>query len=121
MERPASESGPYRNRSAGWKPSVQNEKAPIREPFRKNRDKRKQLVAGDGLGSGFFCRSWGDVHGLIRVGEVGRNGFSDIRNAADLDDGRLRLLEHEFFVDGADFGGFFPCLLAANAVFFGRG
>src|SRR5438876_7608075 len=63
----------------------------------------------------------GDVDGLVGVGEIGWDGFGDVGDGADLDDGRLRLLENEFFVDGANLGGFFPRLLAADAVFFGRG
>src|SRR5882672_9156978 len=79
----------------------------------------ENLVASDWFGRLFSGRSNADR--LVGVREIRRDGFGDVRDAANLDDGRLRLFENEFFVDGADLGGFLPCLLAAYAVFFGRG
>src|SRR6266436_397282 len=86
---------------AGWKPALQKEKGRFgKRPLQQH---GFELVAGDGCGGGF----------------VGRSRFGDVRDGADLDDRGLRLLENEFFVDGANLGGFFPRLLAADAVFFG--
>ena len=85
------------------------------------------LVAGDGFGGGFLglggrvAIGWGDADWLVGVGEVCRNGLGDVGNRADLHDGRLGLLQHEFFVNRANLGRFLEGLLAANAVFFGRG
>src|SRR5207245_10089437 len=39
----------------------------------------------------------------------------------ELDGGRVRFLEYEFLVDGADFGLFLVGLFAARAIFFGGG
>src|SRR6266436_9076925 len=94
---------------AGWKPALQKEKGRFgKRPLQQH---GFELVAGDGFGGGFVGRSRGDVDRLVGVGEVGRNCFGDVRDGADLDDRGLRLLENEFFVDGANLGGFFPRLL----------
>src|SRR5215469_2456691 len=98
------------------------------------------LVAGDGFGgfrglgrrSGITLRmavlvrvpvavpgGRGDRDGL--TGEVRRNGPSDVVERANLHNPRLRLFENQLFVDGANLGLLFEGLLAANAVFFGRG
>src|SRR5262249_8136321 len=87
------------------------------------------LVAGDGFGLLFGLVGRGvtvaigrsDIHRLIGVGEVGRDGLGDVGERADLNDGRLGLLENELFVDGAHFGLFFEGLLTARAIFFGSG
>ena len=100
-------------------------------------------VAGHGFGSlfsGLRCRrtvavavavairmavtisvasSWGDAHRLAGVGEVGRDCFRYVLDRADLNHGRLRLLQNELFVDSADLGLLFERLLAARAIFFG--
>src|SRR5882672_627036 len=70
------------------------------------------LVARDGFGGGFLglggfvavAIGWSDADGFVGVGEVCRNGLGNVGNGADLDDRRLRLLQHEFFVDGANTG-----------------
>src|SRR5215471_20653790 len=72
---------------------------------------RSTTVAGSGS----------DGHRFSGVGEVGRNGFGDVGDRADLDDGGLRLLEHQLLVNGADLGLFLEGLLAANAVFLSGG
>ena len=59
-----------------------------------------------------------DLHGLH--GRA-RNGHLDLLHGADLHDGLLGLLQHQLFVNLADLGGFLEGLLAADAVFFGRG
>ncbi len=102
-----------------------------------------ELVAGYGFG-GFFggagrggavsvgmavaiairmavARGRSDCDRLAGIGEIRWGGFGDVGDRADLNDGRLGLLENEFFVDGADFGLFFEGLLAACAIFFGGG
>ena len=95
-----------------------------------------RLVARHCLRSRFFClrrrsgvaisisiaiavsipisRRRSDRNGL----EVCRNRFSDIGHAANWHDCWLRLLEHQFFVDGANFSLFLNSLLAANTILF---
>src|SRR5579863_10074619 len=60
----------------------------------------------------------GDADRFAGVGEIRWRGFCDVGDRADLNYGRLGLLENEFFVDGADFGLFLESLLAARAIFF---
>src|SRR5690349_23984282 len=85
------------------------------------------LVAGDGFGGllgGLGCSiaiGWSDGHWLPTVGKTRRDGLGDILHGADLHDGLLGLLQHQFFVDGANLSLFFVSLLAARAVFFGGG
>src|ERR1700693_6318211 len=62
------------------------------------------------------CR--GDLDWLHRYAG---NRAQDLLHRADLHDGLGGLLQHELFVNAADFGGLFERLLAANAVFFGSG
>src|SRR5260370_18191783 len=70
---------------------------------------------------------WGDGYGLARrggqagVGEVGGDGFGDVLDRADLDDGGLGLLQDQLFVDGADLGLFLVGLLATGTIFFRGG
>src|SRR5271167_2300392 len=100
-----------------------------------------ELVAGDGFG-GFFgggvsavalgvavaitirmaiAAGRGDCYRLACIGEIRRRGFGDVRDRADLNDGRLGLFENELFVDGANLGLFLEGLLAARAIFFRGG
>src|SRR4029077_1024952 len=80
------------------------------------------LVAGDGFGGGFLGLGGraavvigrSDADGLIGVGEVCRNGFGDVGDRADLDYRLLGLLEHEFFVDGANTGLLLKSRLATD-------
>jgi len=89
------------------------------------------LVAGDGFG-GLLAGiggaipigmavgvGWSNRDRLTSVREVRGNGLRDVSQRANLDDRWLRLLQHQFFVDGADLGSFFPRLLAPHAVLFG--
>src|SRR5260370_10444422 len=62
---------------------------------------------------------WSDADWLVGVGEVRRDGLGDVADRANLDDGRLGLLENEFFVYGADLGLLLESLLATEAVLFG--
>src|SRR5260370_17639883 len=62
---------------------------------------------------------WTDADWLVGVGEVRRDGLGDVADRANLDDGRLGLLENEFFVYGADLGLLLESLLATEAVLFG--
>ena len=62
------------------------------------------------------CR--GNLHRLY--GDA-RNGGKNLLHRANLDHRFVGLLKHELFVNAADFGGFLMRLLAADAVFFGRG
>src|SRR5690349_7439829 len=64
---------------------------------------------------------WRDGYGLAGVGEIGWDRFGYLAYRADLHYRRLRLLQHQLFVDGADFGLFFVGLFAADTIFFGRG
>src|SRR3984893_6071768 len=91
-----------------------------------------KLVAGDRFGSFFFLGGIvavgmaiavgrRDAYGLARIGEVSRDGLGNVAYRADLDYGGLSLLQHQLFVDGADFGLFFVGLLAARAIFFRGG
>src|SRR5262245_7995657 len=81
----------------------------------------RKSVAGDGFG--FHLGSRSDLYRLrgVGLGEVGRRGLGDVVERSDLNDGRLRLLEHQFLVDGANLGLFFVGLLAAGALFLGGG
>src|SRR5579859_8034723 len=58
---------------------------------------------------------------LAGVGEIGWGGFGDVRDRADLNYRRLRLLENELFIDCTNLGLFFEGLLAARAIFFRGG
>src|SRR5271170_8219343 len=59
-----------------------------------------------------------DLHWLHRHT---RNRAEDLLHRADLHDGLGGLLQHELFVNAADFGSLFERLLAADAVFFSSG
>src|SRR6266403_304759 len=63
----------------------------------------------------------GDGYRLARVREISRHRLSDVADRADLHDRRLRLLQHQLFVNRANLGLFFISLLAASAVLFRRG
>src|SRR5690349_14257340 len=82
-----------------------------------------ELVAGDSFG--FFLLGVAvrrrELHRLrtVGLGEARRCGLGNVRNAADLNHRRLRLLQHKFFVNGANFSLLFVSLLAAGALFFG--
>src|SRR5689334_3672988 len=92
------------------------------------------LVAGDGfsglfvlLGCGAIAIGMsiairrGDGDWLAGVGEVGWHSLGDVADGADLHDGRLRLLQHQFLVNRANLGLLFVGLLAASALFFRGG
>src|SRR6266850_7068864 len=89
------------------------------------------LVAGDGFCSLFVGLSRNavtvrmtiairrsDSHRLARIGEIRRHGLGDVADRANLHHRRLRLLQHQFFVNRANLGLLFISLLAARAVFF---
>ncbi len=63
----------------------------------------------------------GNADRLARVREISRHRLGDIPDRADLHDRRLRLLQHQLFVNGPDLGLFLVSFLAASAVFFRRG
>src|SRR5260370_18620985 len=94
------------------------------------------LVAGDGfcgllvrLGGGAVAIGmtvsiairWSDTDRLARIGKISRHRLGDVADRADLYDGRLRLLQHQLFVNRANLGLLFVSLLAASALLFGRG
>src|SRR5437899_7859918 len=64
---------------------------------------------------------WSDGHRFARIGKVGRHRLGDVLHRADLYNRLLGLLQHEFFINGADLGLLFIGFLAAGAVFLGRG
>src|SRR5689334_24338338 len=90
------------------------------------------LVAGDSFGSLLFGFGGAVAVGmpvaitigrsncdrLAGTGEIGRHGLGDVADGANLYDRRLRLLQHELFVDRAHLSLLFVSLLAASALFF---
>src|ERR1700719_802169 len=58
---------------------------------------------------------------LARVREIGRHRLRDVADRANLHDRRLRLLQHQLFVDRANLGLLFVSFLTPSAVFFRRG
>src|ERR1700720_624186 len=67
-----------------------------------------------------IAAGWRNAHRLAGVGEVSWHRFGDVLNRADLDYGRLGLLQHQFFVNSADLGLFLKRLLPARPILFGR-
>src|SRR3989454_2979298 len=63
---------------------------------------------------------WSDGDRLACVREISRHSLGDVAYAANLHDRRLRLLEHQLFVNRANLGLLFVSLLAARALFFRR-
>src|SRR5258708_9030285 len=63
----------------------------------------------------------GNADRLARVREISRHRLGDIPDRAALHDRRLRLRQHQLFVNGPDLGLFLVSFLAASAVFFRRG
>src|SRR5713101_5007254 len=57
---------------------------------------------------------WGDAYRLACVGEVGWNRLGDVAYRANLHYRGLGLLQHQFFVDGADLGLLFVRLFATG-------
>src|SRR6266478_9941016 len=55
---------------------------------------------------------------LAGVREIGRHGLSDVADRSDLHHRRLRLLQHQLFVNRANLGLLLISLLAPSAVFF---
>ena len=105
------------------------------EPL-KSADLTDYLIAGDSFSSLFIVlgrsavpvgmpvaitirRSNGDR--LASIGEIGGRRLGDVADRSNLHDGRLRLLQHQFFVNRADLGLLFVSLFAASALLFGRG
>src|SRR6266436_4324361 len=95
-----------------------------------------ELVAGDGFcsllvrfGGGAvaigmtvsIAIGWSDDDRLARIGEISRHRLGDVADGANLRHRRLRLLQHQFFVDRANLGLLFVSLLAASTLLFGRG
>src|SRR6267154_372584 len=96
-----------------------------------------ELVAGDGfcsllvrLGGGAVAIGmtvsiavaihWSDANRLARVREISRHRLGDVTDGANLHNRRLRLLQHQLFVNRANLGLLFVSLLAASALFFRR-
>src|SRR6266699_6039113 len=94
------------------------------------------LVAGDSLCSLLVGLSGGavavgvpvaisarraDGDRLARVCEISRNRLCDVLHRANLNDLRLRLLQHQLLVNRADLGLLFVSLFAASALLFRRG
>src|ERR1700682_412599 len=59
-----------------------------------------------------------DGYRLARVREFRRHCLSDVADRTNLHDRRLRLLQHQLFINRANLGLLFVSLLAASAVFF---
>src|SRR5216684_3560714 len=98
----------------------------------------RMLVAGDRFGSLFgrlrdgrsavtvrmavaISARRSDGYWLARVREISRHRLRDVADRADLHDRRLRLLQHQLFINRPDLGLFLVSLLTASAVFFRRG